>query len=61
MALQTRPDQADQALQVAQQTLARYVQDCLPAAAGELRAWVDDDAAIYGCGSLQGMAAASAE
>ena len=27
VALQTRPDQADQALQVAQQTLARYVQD----------------------------------
>lgn len=35
----------------------RYVQDCLPAAAGELRAWVDAGAAIYVCGSLQGMAA----
>ncbi|MBN9475469.1 MAG: sulfite reductase flavoprotein subunit alpha [Burkholderiales bacterium] len=35
----------------------RYVQDCLPAAAAELRAWVDDGAAIYVCGSLQGMAA----
>ncbi|MPS25645.1 MAG: sulfite reductase flavoprotein subunit alpha [Alcaligenaceae bacterium] len=35
----------------------RYVQDCLPAVAGELRAWVDEGAAIYVCGSLQGMAA----
>ncbi|AZG08116.1 sulfite reductase flavoprotein subunit alpha [Pigmentiphaga sp. H8] len=35
----------------------RYVQDCLPAAAADLRAWVDDGAAIYVCGSLQGMAA----
>lgn len=33
------------------------MQDCLPAVAGELRAWVDEGAAIYVCGSLQGMAA----
>lgn len=35
----------------------RYVQDCLSPAANELRAWVDQGAAIYVCGSLQGMAA----
>ena len=35
----------------------RYVQDCLPGAARELEAWVDEGAAIYVCGSLQGMAA----
>ena len=36
---------------------ARYVQDLLPARADKLRAWVADGAAIYVCGSLQGMAA----
>ncbi|MBV7535755.1 sulfite reductase subunit alpha [Duganella sp. sic0402] len=35
----------------------RYVQDLLPARAEQLRAWVADGAAIYVCGSLQGMAA----
>jgi len=35
----------------------RYVQDLLPARADQLRAWVADGAAIYVCGSLQGMAA----
>lgn len=34
----------------------RYVQDALAAAADELRAWVGAGAAIYVCGSLQGMA-----
>ncbi|UMR30610.1 sulfite reductase subunit alpha [Massilia sp. MB5] len=34
-----------------------YVQDQLAAHADELRAWVDDGAAIYVCGSLDGMAA----
>lgn len=34
-----------------------YVQDLLRDAADELRAWLDDGAAIYICGSLQGMAA----
>ena len=34
-----------------------YVQDRLREAANELRAWLDDGAAIYICGSLQGMAA----
>ncbi|MGE0094129.1 MAG: sulfite reductase subunit alpha [Alphaproteobacteria bacterium] len=33
-----------------------YVQDKLRAAADELRAWVDEGAAIYVCGSLEGMA-----
>lgn len=33
-----------------------YVQHALAAAAGELREWVDAGAAIYICGSLQGMA-----
>ncbi len=33
-----------------------YVQDKLRAAAGELRAWVEQGAAIYVCGSLEGMA-----
>jgi sulfite reductase (NADPH) flavoprotein alpha-component len=33
-----------------------YVQDRLAAASGELRAWVADGAAIYVCGSLDGMA-----
>ncbi len=37
--------------------VARYVQDLLPARADRLRAWVADGAAIYVCGSLQGMAA----
>ena len=36
---------------------ARYVQDLLPAHADKLRSWVADGAAIYVCGSLQGMAA----
>ncbi len=35
-----------------------YVQDRLKAAAGELAAWVREGAAIYVCGSLQGMAPA---
>lgn len=35
----------------------RYVQDLLPARAAQLRAWVADGAAIYVCGSLEGMAA----
>jgi len=34
-----------------------YVQHRLREAADELRAWLDDGAAIYICGSLQGMAA----
>jgi sulfite reductase (NADPH) flavoprotein alpha-component len=34
-----------------------YVQDLLPPAAATLRAWIDDGAAIYVCGSLEGMAA----
>ena len=33
-----------------------YVQDKLRSAAGELRAWVEQGAAIYVCGSLEGMA-----
>lgn len=33
-----------------------YVQDKLRAAVGELRAWVEQGAAIYVCGSLEGMA-----
>jgi sulfite reductase (NADPH) flavoprotein alpha-component len=36
---------------------ARYVQDLLPSRAEQLRTWVADGAAIYVCGSLQGMAA----
>ncbi len=35
----------------------RYVQDLLPAHADKLRSWVADGAAIYVCGSLDGMAA----
>ncbi|MBX6316903.1 sulfite reductase flavoprotein subunit alpha [Pigmentiphaga sp.] len=35
----------------------RYVQDCLRGAEPELAAWVEQGAAIYVCGSLQGMAA----
>ncbi|VCU70752.1 Sulfite reductase [NADPH] flavoprotein alpha-component [Pigmentiphaga humi] len=35
----------------------RYVQDCLPGAEQDLREWMDQGAAIYVCGSLQGMAA----
>jgi len=35
----------------------RYVQDLLPARAEQLRAWLADGAAIYVCGSLEGMAA----
>lgn len=34
-----------------------YVQDVLRRAAQELRTWLDEGAAIYICGSLQGMAA----
>lgn len=34
----------------------RYVQDCVPAAATDLRTWIEAGAAIYVCGSLQGMA-----
>jgi sulfite reductase (NADPH) flavoprotein alpha-component len=34
----------------------RYVQDVLRARADRLRAWVESGAAIYVCGSLQGMA-----
>ncbi|ATQ76048.1 oxidoreductase [Massilia violaceinigra] len=37
---------------------ARYVQHALEAQAAQLRAWVDAGAAIYVCGSLQGMAGA---
>ncbi len=33
-----------------------YVQDLLPAAAATLREWIADGAAIYVCGSLEGMA-----
>ncbi|WP_338765463.1 sulfite reductase subunit alpha [Massilia sp. METH4] len=33
-----------------------YVQDLLPPAAATLRAWIADGAAIYVCGSLEGMA-----
>jgi sulfite reductase (NADPH) flavoprotein alpha-component len=36
----------------------RYVQDRIRECADELRRWVDDGAAIYVCGSLQGMAPA---
>ncbi|NHZ81924.1 oxidoreductase [Massilia sp. CCM 8695] len=36
----------------------RYVQHALDAQAAQLRAWVDAGAAIYVCGSLQGMAGA---
>ena len=35
----------------------RYVQDLLPARAAHLRTWVEEGAAIYVCGSLEGMAA----
>jgi sulfite reductase (NADPH) flavoprotein alpha-component len=38
-----------------------YVQDRLREAAGDLRRWVDDGAAIYVCGNLQYMAAGVAE
>lgn len=34
-----------------------YVQDRLREAPDELRAWIEDGAAVYVCGSLQGMAA----
>ena len=34
----------------------RYVQHCLREQAADVRAWVDEGAAIYVCGSLQGMA-----
>jgi sulfite reductase (NADPH) flavoprotein alpha-component len=34
----------------------RYVQDVLKRESARLRAWVEKDAAIYVCGSLQGMA-----
>ncbi len=36
---------------------ARYVQDLLSGAADELRRWLEDGAAIYVCGSREGMAA----
>lgn len=36
----------------------RYVQDALALQAARLRGWVDQGAAIYVCGSLQGMATA---
>lgn len=34
----------------------RYVQDCLGEAAEQLRTWLEQGAAIYVCGSLEGMA-----
>lgn len=34
----------------------RYVQDCIREHAEDIRRWISDDAAIYVCGSLQGMA-----
>ncbi len=34
----------------------RYVQERIRECAGEVRRWVSDGAAIYICGSLQGMA-----
>lgn len=37
-------------------TSARYVQDLLPPVADKLRQWVAQGAAIFVCGSLQGMA-----
>ena len=39
----------------------RYVQDVLMAQASELQQWLAQDAAIYVCGSLQGMAQAVEE
>lgn len=36
----------------------RYVQDLVAQEAGKLRSWVEEGAAIYVCGSLQGMAPA---
>ena len=36
----------------------RYVQDVLMTQASELQQWLAQDAAIYVCGSLQGMAQA---
>ena len=36
----------------------RYLQHALMDAAGRLRVWVSGGAAIYVCGSLEGMAAA---
>lgn len=39
------------------QTQRLYVQDRLREAADELREWVEEGAAVYVCGSLQGMAA----
>lgn len=38
------------------QSEKRYVQDRLCEAANSVREWVDNDAAVYVCGSLQGMA-----
>ncbi|WP_142847772.1 sulfite reductase flavoprotein subunit alpha [Telmatospirillum sp. J64-1] len=38
-----------------------YVQDLLREAASDLRRWVEDGAALYVCGSLEGMAAGVAE
>lgn len=34
----------------------KYVQDCLRECADDVRTWINDDAAIYVCGSLEGMA-----
>jgi sulfite reductase (NADPH) flavoprotein alpha-component len=34
----------------------KYVQDALGLHSAQLRTWVEQDAAIYVCGSLQGMA-----
>ena len=38
------------------QTAKRYVQHRVLERAGEIRGWIDSGAAIYVCGSLQGMA-----
>jgi sulfite reductase (NADPH) flavoprotein alpha-component len=38
------------------QAAKHYVQDSLRAQAGRVRQWLDDGAAVYVCGSLQGMA-----
>jgi sulfite reductase (NADPH) flavoprotein alpha-component len=43
------------------QTARRYVQHLVAAAAAEVRAWVSAGAAVYVCGSLQGMAAGVSE
>jgi len=38
------------------QAARRYVQDCLRAQPDAVRQWLEDGAAVYVCGSLQGMA-----